>query len=145
MKPRGLLSKRRDDNTFYAYINEEVTRNLFKNRGSKFYSDSLQKVTPSHNAHIIRKNQNRVYSNIERKTQEEHERRNKAKIMLQSVILNKVKKPENSTDNNYKSFVTGFNKNKGQIAMLGKLPDYSHDFNDKVSEAKFMFPNTVAF
>ena len=35
MKPRGLLNKRRDDNTFYAYINDDITKNLFRNKSQR--------------------------------------------------------------------------------------------------------------
>ena len=41
MGKRGLLPKRRDDNTFYAYINDDIISKHYKHKSQKFFSKSL--------------------------------------------------------------------------------------------------------
>ena len=49
-------------------------------------------MTPTNNASMIRSTENRLQKVIEKTIKEEHERRNKAKMMLQAVLIHRVSK-----------------------------------------------------
>lgn len=124
MNRRGLVGRKRNDLTFYAYLNEDISHSQFKNKKNRFFSNSL-KVSPVSNATQVKKSNNKFNAMLEEKIHDEHERRNKAKIMLQAVLVQKFTKPTSPSPPPINQFQE-LSSNKS-IAMLGKLPDFLTD------------------
>ncbi|CAI2365001.1 unnamed protein product [Moneuplotes crassus] len=123
MNKRGLISRRRNDQTFYAYLNKNMSDVQFKNKQKEFFSKSL-KITPSSNAVQVKNSNNKFNAFMEKKIKDEYERRNKAKIMLQAVLVQKFASKEDRKDMKDNILVQA-NKSNENIAMLGKLPKYN--------------------
>lgn len=83
--------------------------------------------------------ENKFYSAIEDKIKEEYDRRNNAKIMLQAILVHRVRQ---KVDNNLAispSIGKIVKQRKDSVACLGKLPNYSR--SPKVWVKDMVLPN----
>lgn len=124
--------------TFYAFINQEISPHVFlRKRNKSFYSNSL-KVTHRRNREIQKVQRNKQNEELEIKirvgSEFTHHRlnisnKNHAKMLLQEALMSRLKIRQNYETPTAKIVAAkAYEKSrKGQLALLGKLPDFTID------------------